>query len=167
MVVRTTPRESSMARSISSMTCSVPPRRMRVTAWASSTSSTKMRWSPAISFWATLPATPRSSAVRSSTLETGLALVAGFDATDRDDVLLCEVVLGHVVDAAVDEDDVSTGVGDLLGHLAQLGLFLFEELLELVGVGDVDLGVDLGLFDFEVAVDDRDVGVLGEVGHVL
>jgi len=51
--------------------------------------------------------------------------------------------------------------------IAELLLFLVEELLELVGVRDVDFGVDLRLLHFDGAVEQRHVGVLDREGHVL
>jgi hypothetical protein len=93
--------------------------------------------------------------------------VGGFRAADRENTLLREVVLGHVVDAVTDEDDVGADVNELVDHLPKLLFLLIEELLKLVGIGDVDLGVDLGLADLECAVEQRNLGVLDAEGHVL
>ncbi len=54
-----------------------------------------------------------------------------FRTAGGDDALLCEVVLGHVVDAVADKDNVDTGVGELVDHLFELFFFLIEELLQL------------------------------------
>ncbi len=85
-VVSTTPSESLIARSSSSTTCSVPPRRISVTDLASSTSSTKSRSSPPTSFCATDPANPRSSAPISSIVPTTFPPVARARLVRSDDL---------------------------------------------------------------------------------
>src|SRR5207245_11332779 len=44
-------------------------------------------------------------------------------------------------------------------------LFLVEERLELRGLGDLDVRVDLGLLDLEGGVEERDLRVLDRLGH--
>ena len=73
--------------------------------------------------------------------------------------------MGEVVDSLLAEDDVGSGGLDLHDHVLQHLLLLGDELGELVGVGDLDLGVDLGLLDLERGVDQGDLGSLDELGH--
>ena len=81
------------------------------------------------------------------------------------DALLGEEVLGEVVDSLLAEHDVGSGLLDLLDHALQHVLLFGDELVELVRVGDLDLGVDLGLLDLEGGVDQCDLRVLDALGH--
>ena len=74
--------------------------------------------------------------------------------------MLCEVV-----DSLLAEDDVGSGLLDGVDHVLQGLLLLGDELAEHLGVGDLDLCVDLGLLDLEGGVDQGDLGVLHELGH--
>ena len=74
--------------------------------------------------------------------------VARFRTTDGENAFLCEEVLCHVVDTAVDEDNVSADI-DEESTIYELFFLFVKELLELVGVGDVDFRVDFRLRDFE------------------
>jgi len=85
-------------------------------------------------------------------------------ATDGQDALLGEVVLGHVVDALLAEDDVGAGVDDGVDEFLKLRFLLVEEVLELARVVDGELCVDFGLVEFDGVVEQEDVGVV-EVGR--
>ena len=74
--------------------------------------------------------------------------------------MLCEVV-----DSLLAEDNVCSGLLDVLDHLPQHVLFLLEECVELGGVVDLDLCIDLGLLDLEGCVDQCDLCVLDDLGH--
>ena len=50
-------------------------------------------------------------------------------------------------------------------HLLQHALLLVEEGLHLGRVGDLDLGVDLGLLDLQGDVEQGDLGLLDPLGH--
>jgi len=75
-------------------------------------------------------------------------------------------VLGEVVDTLLAEDDIGAGADDLVDHIPEHRLFLVQEGLELVGGGDLDLGVDLSLLDLDGRVQEGDLGVLDLLGHV-
>ena len=74
-------------------------------------------------------------------------------------------MLGEVVDSLLAEDDVGSGGLDLLDHGPEHVLLLCDEGGDLVGVGDLDLRVDLGLLDLEGGVDQGDLGLLDDLGH--
>ena len=87
------------------------------------------------------------------------------DATDREDAFLAKEVLGQVVDALLHEHRVGARGLDGLDHLAQHVLLLGQESGHLGGVGDLDLGVDLGLLDLDGRIEQGDLGVLHPLGH--
>ena len=74
--------------------------------------------------------------------------------------MLCEVV-----DSLLAEDDVGSDRLDLVDHPPQHVLLLHEEVVELVGVGDLDLCLDLGLLDLECCIDQCDLCVLDLLRH--
>ncbi len=90
-----------------------------------------------------------------------------FGPADREDTLLGEVMLGHIVDSAVSEDDVGADIDQFVDQFAKLLFFLIDELLELVGVSDVHFCVDFGLGNLDPVVEQCDTGVFDRVRHVV
>ena len=86
---------------------------------------------------------------------------------DRQDTLLGQQILGEVVDALLTEHHVGARRDDLIDLLAELFLLAVEELLELVGVVDVDRGVRVGLLDLDGVVQQEDVRRIELDGHVV
>jgi len=86
---------------------------------------------------------------------------------DREDALLSEVVLGHVVDVLLAEQDVRAGGLDLVGHLLELFFLLVEEVLELARVVDGELGVHIGLVELDGSVHQQHLGVFDRGRHLL
>jgi len=78
---------------------------------------------------------------------------------DGKDAGLCKVVLGDVVDTLLAEETFRTALFDLLDNALDHAFLFVEECLELVGVGDVDLGVDFGLLELDCCVEEQDLGV--------
>ena len=76
--------------------------------------------------------------------------VGFFGTTDGENSLFGEIVLGEVVNSLLTEDDIRAALDDLLYFLFELGFLFVEELLELVGRLDRNLGVDISLFAFKV-----------------
>ena len=75
--------------------------------------------------------------------------------TNRKNSFLGEVVLSQFVNAFLTDEDVGACVFDGVDEVTNVVLFFFEEQGELVGVGDLNLGVHFGLFDFNSGVDQR------------
>src|SRR5213078_1053311 len=143
MAAATTRRASCRIRSTSSTTCSVPPRIKIETARAFLHPVTKVMSS--------VP-TFRSYEVGSAEFLRGqvvqvrdaaragglreLLHVAFLHPPDGIDALFRQVVLGHIVDALLGEDDVRARGLDLLYHGSDGLLFLIEEQLHLRGIAD-------------------------------
>jgi len=83
------------------------------------------------------------------------------------DTLLREEVLGEVVDALLTEHYIGAGVFDPLDLLAQLAVLLVEEVLELVGARQRDLGTSFCLFDLDGLAQQHDGGVLDVGWHIV
>ena len=58
-----------------------------------------------------------------------------------------------------------SGGHDLVDDVPDHSLLFVQECLELVGAGDIDLGVDLGLLELHCGVEQQDLGVLDLLGH--
>jgi len=85
---------------------------------------------------------------------------------------LHEQVVGLIIEAPLAEDDVSTGVLDLLDHIVEVVLFHLLELLVVFNGLDLDTVLGLGLWGLEGAGQNANLSVFdlllhGRVGEVL
>lgn len=83
-----------------------------------------------------------------------------------------EQVVGLIIEAPLAEDDVSTGVLDLLDHIVEVVLFHLLELLVVFNGLDLDTVLGLGLWGLEGAGQNANLSVFdlllhGRVGEVL
>ena len=83
------------------------------------------------------------------------------------DAVLREVELHRVGDPLLAEDDVRAGGDDQLGELPEGLALLLGERLHLVGGGDLDLRLHLGLRDLERLGEQGDFSVRDRIRHLL
>ena len=74
-------------------------------------------------------------------------------------------MLNEVVDSLLTEDDVCSGLDDLVDHCLEVLLLLVKEGLHCGGCLDADLCVDLGLLVLHLSGEECDLCVLDDLGH--
>ena len=73
------------------------------------------------------------------------------------DAGLRKVVLDIVIDTLLADDHGRTTLQDLVSHSLHHAFLFVKECLELGGVGDLNLGIHLGLFDLQCGIDQGDL----------
>ncbi|VVB66755.1 Uncharacterised protein [Candidatus Gugararchaeum adminiculabundum] len=91
--------------------------------------------------------------------------VALLHSSDCNDFLGAKIMLRHVIDSLLAEDDICTGLFDFLDHVLEHFFLLSEERLHLVRARDFNLGIDFRLLDFERGIDQGDFRLLHFLGH--